>query len=322
MQAHKEVLRFDPDLTGFEVFIPNGSEDGKVMEPRGVAFGPDGILYVVDTGSRRVHRFDGQGHFLGSWETLPYVPTGSIAVDDDGYLYLGTFWQLLKFDNKPGPGAVPPHPPAVLLHVGKVTGRGLECESVPKSPSEVLTKGTVDASGTARYYVYLLASPSTIDGNSGLTGLQIGLNFAAETGSVNDSFSLFGWNTCSVLDFPQDGWPASGTGNTITWMADVCQRQEMLLAGYMYMSAYAPGTLSVTPYPVTELAKIAVCGGAEMIVDPSDLGWVAFGKTENITGCNPIYQDCTKGLVPVLPTTWGRLKERFIPKASEEGKPR
>ncbi len=70
--ANHQVLVTGPFLELESVVGEWGSFDGQFQEPRGVAFGRDGILYVGDRGNRRVQAFDRTGFFL----------VGSRSVDD------------------------------------------------------------------------------------------------------------------------------------------------------------------------------------------------------------------------------------------------
>jgi uncharacterized protein (TIGR03663 family) len=87
-----------------------GSSPGQFSQPRGVAVGPDGSIYVVDTGNLRVQKFGKQGNFLAQWGGMGsldgefamvqgFGPTG-IAVGTDGSVYVADTWnhRIQKFD--------------------------------------------------------------------------------------------------------------------------------------------------------------------------------------------------------------------------------
>ena len=64
--------------------------------------------------------------------------------------------------------------------------------------------------------VYLVVASAAFD--PGIAGLSCGIEFDSTVG-------MFGWSLCADLDFPNGGWPASGGGNRITWVASTnCQR--------------------------------------------------------------------------------------------------
>jgi tripartite motif-containing protein 71 len=74
-----------------------GSGDGEFSYPNGVALGPNGYVYVMDTGNNRVQYFTSNGSFLGKWgrrgpgklefefpNDLSVSPTGTVYVADTG----------------------------------------------------------------------------------------------------------------------------------------------------------------------------------------------------------------------------------------------
>ena len=88
---------------------------GAFSQPRGIATGPDGSIYVVDTGNNRIQKFDASGKFLaiigsgkgeGDGQFKPLSDTaagtgaGGIAVDKDGNIYVADTWnhRVQKFD--------------------------------------------------------------------------------------------------------------------------------------------------------------------------------------------------------------------------------
>jgi streptogramin lyase len=70
-----------------------GDGNGRFSDPIDMALGPDGALYVLDAGSRAVHRFDADGRFAysfgvgGEGERQLKAPVG-LAVSDDGTVYV------------------------------------------------------------------------------------------------------------------------------------------------------------------------------------------------------------------------------------------
>jgi hypothetical protein len=97
------VLRFDDAGNFIGVFVTSGS--GDLRGPRGLAFGPDGNLYLSSNANDSVLRYDGTtGAFIDS-----FVPAGSgglqapqaLIFRDDGFIYVKQFW------HGPGPGPLP-----------------------------------------------------------------------------------------------------------------------------------------------------------------------------------------------------------------------
>lgn len=83
-----------------------GSRPGELFQPTNIAVGPDGDLYVVDTGNFRVQRFTADGRFLRSYGEVGSTPGSfarpkGIALDKAGRLYVvdSAFQNVQVFDN-------------------------------------------------------------------------------------------------------------------------------------------------------------------------------------------------------------------------------
>lgn len=61
-----------------------GTEPGSFNHPRGLAVGPDGLIYVVDSDNHRVQVFDPDGALVRSWGSQCNLATGLDCVDPDG----------------------------------------------------------------------------------------------------------------------------------------------------------------------------------------------------------------------------------------------
>jgi uncharacterized protein (TIGR03663 family) len=61
-----------------------GTAPGQFNHPRGVAVGPDGDIYVVDSDNARVQIFDPNGAFLREWGSYCNLENGQGCVDPDG----------------------------------------------------------------------------------------------------------------------------------------------------------------------------------------------------------------------------------------------
>ncbi len=61
-----------------------GVENGQFNHPRGLAIGPQGNVYVVDSDNHRVQVFDSQGNWQQSWGSNCNLATGHGCLDPDG----------------------------------------------------------------------------------------------------------------------------------------------------------------------------------------------------------------------------------------------
>jgi len=108
-----------PSGTTYGLFemAPQGSGNGQMNQPRGIAIAADGSYYVVDTTNMRIQKFDkagkfvkafgsegsGDGQFIGleiNGSRVPGTGPGGIAVDPSGNVYVADTWnhRVDKFD--------------------------------------------------------------------------------------------------------------------------------------------------------------------------------------------------------------------------------
>ncbi|MGQ9553846.1 MAG: flippase activity-associated protein Agl23 [Anaerolineae bacterium] len=74
-----------------------GSGNGQFNNPRGLAVGADGTIYVVDSGNARIQAFSANGEFLFSWGSSGTAPgqftePWGIAVAANGDVYVADTW--------------------------------------------------------------------------------------------------------------------------------------------------------------------------------------------------------------------------------------
>jgi DNA-binding beta-propeller fold protein YncE len=99
------------ELTARLVFGSEGAAPGQFQNPRGIEVGPDGFVYVADSGNHRIQKFTADGEFVTAWgqqsaiETEAGVPRGfnepwDVAVASDGAIYVADTWnhRIQKLD--------------------------------------------------------------------------------------------------------------------------------------------------------------------------------------------------------------------------------
>ena len=326
------IQKFSADgefLFSFELSNDPNEHVGSI---HGIAVDNNGLIYTVRGTSIRV--YDKEGHYLTKWESharavgITVGPDGNIYVADSETHQVTKYAPLVELPPPPPPPPPPdwypePRDAALILHIGEAITPSGACTAVPNSASEVVTKARASSDGTARYFVYILGAPvippydnqGFWDDLPGMAGIQVGITY--EKGSEQRrGIEVLDWTSCSDLQFPGDNWPESGSGNTITWIADTCD-EGIVAAGYFYVSAYGPAAMQLAPFPPTGLVKTATCRAAESEVQTplalSRVGWVSMGGGTvgtDTDGCNPLIESCT-GPVPVRPTTWGQIKARY-----------
>jgi len=55
------------DLAARQVIGSQGAEPGQFDNPRGIKVGPDGFIYVADSGNHRIQKFTADGDFVAAW---------------------------------------------------------------------------------------------------------------------------------------------------------------------------------------------------------------------------------------------------------------
>ena len=75
----------------------NGNGEGQFVTPRNLAVGPDGAIYVADSGNHRIQVFDSAGNFLQQWGSEGAEPgqmsePWGIAVGPEGTVYVTDTW--------------------------------------------------------------------------------------------------------------------------------------------------------------------------------------------------------------------------------------
>jgi hypothetical protein len=154
--------------------------------------------------------------------------------------------------------------------------------------SEIVTSGDLDT----EYYAYVMATD--LDTATGIAGVQFGISYDDTLGRGVDVFD-FGWQYCTLLEWPTEDWPRANTGNLLTWNQNTdCQRGFPVVVGFFTVVAHSPDRLRIIPRPVDGLARVSACGlntvnAPEKMDDLKleNLGWADFGGYGGGQGYNP-----------------------------------
>ncbi|NIP86573.1 MAG: 6-bladed beta-propeller, partial [Planctomycetales bacterium] len=85
------------EIRAARAFGNAGTGNGQFTTPRAVAVGPDGLLYVADSGNNRIQVLDPEGNFVRAWGSAGSGPgqfqePWGIAVSDAGRVYVADTW--------------------------------------------------------------------------------------------------------------------------------------------------------------------------------------------------------------------------------------
>ena len=81
-----DVRKYDPSGE-FQYAIGGGG----LIHPTGLALAPSGVLYVAGSGSNNVVKYDTEGDTLGVIEHPDFASSQSIAIDDEGWIFVTQF---------------------------------------------------------------------------------------------------------------------------------------------------------------------------------------------------------------------------------------
>jgi DNA-binding beta-propeller fold protein YncE len=185
-----EVLRYD-EATGASV--GTCASEGGLAEPRGIAFGPDGNLYVSSYSNHSILRYDGTtGVFIDA-----FVPSGvgglfqpqGLTFAPDNNLYVASFINVLRYDGTTGA--------FIDTFASPVIGGVFDLVFGPDGNLYVGTFGNVQRfDGTTGAFIDVFASAG-IAGASGLVfggdgNLYIGSNLSNEVVRFDATGALLG----------------------------------------------------------------------------------------------------------------------------------
>jgi len=174
----------------------------------------------------------------------------------------------------------------ILIHLASpVSKNACALKSTPLRCYEIDTSGELET----EYFAYVILNQ--VSPTSGVGAVRFGIMYDSASGSGVDVSS---WNACNAsLEFPTEGWPAAGTGNTSTWVYPECLPEmadfTMFVAGYFQLTAHTPDEFSLTPHPQYNQAVIADCSGTQDVLKNlvDQLGWAVFTADGTAQGSNP-----------------------------------
>jgi hypothetical protein len=154
---------------------------------------------------------------------------------------------------------------------------------------DITVNGALSAT---RYDVYVVA----VDVDA-IAGVRYGI-------TADGPLFFYGWTKCTDFEIPSPGWPGVDEDNAQTWSTE--QAGPHVTVGIFDMYAYS-GT---TTFSTTVDSRI---GNAEFcdLTQPSPIcndvtgagffGTIGFDGTDGVNPCG----------VPVMPTSWGKLKAMY-----------
>ncbi len=229
---------FDPYAEGELLLTPNlvigsgAGDDPNLLAPRNVAVGPDGNIYVLDTGNHRVAVFDEQGRQLNAWgeqgggQGMFNEPWG-IAVDEE-YVYVADTWnhRIQKF-TLDGDFVLSFGQLGMLADVGADSGGSF---FGPRSIA-LLSEGRLAITDTGNHRIQIFDRDGNFLRITGSLGPQPGqmnepVGLAVVDGAVlladtwNARIQRFTEEFVSILQWPIDGWEGESTDNKPYLAAD------------------------------------------------------------------------------------------------------
>jgi hypothetical protein len=141
--------------------------------------------------------------------------------------------------------------------------------------------------------------------DDGIGGIEFGIFYG-------DSVLVQGWTLCTGgLEIPMDDpelgtWPASGTGNAMTWFNGCyVPPHEVAKIGFFSLVAFSGGPMQIIPDVRVGQALYVDCDGTLFEICEGNLGGATVPDGSTPTCGN----HC--GVTPVRETSWGQLKSLF-----------
>lgn len=136
----------------------------------------------------------------------------------------------------------------------------------------------------------------------GIDAIQFGVEWAG--------LQVQGWSLCTGgLQIPQTGWPASGTGNAMTWAGDCYEPpSEVAKVGYFTIDDGSIGSMLITGDPRLSPPQtlFTYCNSSLAEICEGNRGGASL-----MVGTDPICGDNCDGSTPTHETSWSDIKERY-----------
>ncbi len=196
--------------------------------------------------------------------------------------------------------------PVFFIHL---TRAGYEfCDSVDDR-SLLCSEVRVDDAATTPLFAWVMVA----DVGDWIAAAQFGIRYT-------DEVQVAAWTLCAPgFEIPEDGWPSSGTGNAIGFVASG-QEDECYLppgpdgiakVGFFYISAGSRGAISVTRDPRIDDIHVSVCPNGDVdhpeIIDVCEYN----GSARVGTTGGHLPDDCRCSGPPVKERSWAQIKSTY-----------
>ncbi len=130
----------------------------------------------------------------------------------------------------------------------------------------------------------------------GIGGIQFGIEHEKD---------MQGWSLCTGgAEIPEDGWPASGTGNAATWGGGCYYPPgENAVVGFFTLNDGASGWMAITEDP-----RVGTALWSDCVPVSQDFAPELLGSLDNSTGGDP---NCDEIATPTIESSWGRVKAHY-----------
>jgi hypothetical protein len=203
----------------------------------------------------------------------------------------------------------------ISLHLTKPTAKATQCSSFTfqqNATDPFDSKGQPCSNGTAVFDCWIVVCNGS--DSVGIAGAEFGIEYDGALGSGVDISS---WRSCADLEFPQDDWPQSGSGNLVTWAT--CQMSNLVqnppqaktayaVCGVLSVTVFGQDQLAITPRPVSERLKVADCNAVE---DDITDALVARGGIATFCTNRNGYNYCKGKKLGETDATWGKIKTLY-----------